>query len=200
MRGDSRAPAQLPLLVPLDWEEREEPCHPRSSCAAGLKQFPLSGLGSNLLDRKFPQSFHHRKFPGRKFVIRSPQPPTETCKLVEARWAEEVGVNRRRWVWIGQGAKGLRAGQHRGKWRRTMRYFASFGPGSVRKLHMPSFHLWASSFSPGRLTVERGGLTGAGSAADPSLHLSARFHCHIPRSIFKSKRDRSPHYIRVGKH
>lgn len=51
-----------------------------------------------------------------------------------------------------------------------------------------------------RLTVERRGLTRAGSAADPSLHLSARFLFHTPRSIFKSKRDRSPHYIRAGKH
>lgn len=85
-----------------------------------------------------------------------------------------------------------------------MRYFASFGLGSVRKLlirwYMPTFHLWASSFSPGQADGGEERLTGASSAADPSLHLSARFLFHTPRSIFKSKRDRSPHYIRAGKH
>lgn len=91
------ASAYLSSLVPLDCEETEKNSATLSAAAAGgFKQFPLSALGSNLFNRKFPQSFHHRKFPGRKSMMKRIPAPTDTCNLEVAEWAEEVGGNRRR--------------------------------------------------------------------------------------------------------
>lgn len=66
-----------------------------SSLAAEVwrfKWFMLSAPCSGLTNRKFPQSFHHRKFPVRKPLLhkqRGPQPLTEAAEAAEAMWAEE---------------------------------------------------------------------------------------------------------------
>lgn len=68
---------------------------------------PVIRPSSVLSSRKFPQSFHHRKFPVRKPLLhkqRAPRLPTETAEVAEAGWAERLGVNMGgRWQGVDEG-------------------------------------------------------------------------------------------------
>lgn len=63
-----------------------------------FKWLVLSDLCSVLTNRKFPHSFHHRKFPVRKPLLhkqRAPQhptrPPPEPAEAAKAEWADRGG-------------------------------------------------------------------------------------------------------------
>lgn len=78
---------------------------------------------SVLTNRKFPQSFHHRKFPVRKPLLhkqRAPQLPTETAEVAEALWAERVGEN------TVAGGTGLMRDERHGKKRRETKKLFHF--------------------------------------------------------------------------
>lgn len=92
---ETLASVHLHFLALPDSEKASETIPP--SLAAEVrrwKRFMLSAPCSVLTNRKFPQSFHHRKFPVRKLLTaqtKSSSAPTETAEEAEAVWADGGG-------------------------------------------------------------------------------------------------------------
>lgn len=86
----------LHFLALPDSENGEELSSSLAAEVGRFKWFMLSAPCSVLTNRKFPQSFHHRKFPVRKLLTaqRARRPPTETAEAAEAAGARGPASSR----------------------------------------------------------------------------------------------------------
>lgn len=151
-QGDSRVLAQPPFLVPPTlWGKRRT----KRRTMPPFQQLWLWVLSSSCYQAwavtystgSFPRVSTTGNFLGGSSWYRAPHPRTDTCKLAEAEWAEEVGVNRRR----RQGYEGWAAER---EMEGNNEAFCFLWPWIRQKVaYSPahvSFHLWASGFSPGQ--------------------------------------------------
>lgn len=156
----------LPLVPSRHWESGWQRTIPSSLATEvwRFKWFMLSAPCSVLTNRKFPQSFHHRKFPVRKFLTAQTKSSSatplltpccpQTAQAAEAVRAEGGGCEQGWKVAGGWGVSSM--GRNRGEQRS---HFTSPGLGFVRELLTNCYRLvftsWPVASPQAKVNLER---------------------------------------------
>lgn len=146
--GRLQSPCTAALSCSPNTVRKEKNHAPLSAAVAvGLSSSCYQAWAVTYSTGSFPRVSTTGNFLGGSSWYRAPHPRTDTCKLAEAEWAEEVGVNRRR----RQGYEGWAAER---EMEGNNEAFCFLWPWIRQKVaYSPahvSFHLWASGFSPGQ--------------------------------------------------